>query len=163
MIQFEEALEIITRSAGLLATEKIRLEDSRGRILATDVYSDMDMPPFDKSAVDGYACRRDDLEKELKVLETIPAGTAPTKYIGKGECSKLMTGGMLPDGADTVIMVEDVEITGPDTIRFSASRTASNFCLRAEDIKQGEKVLAKGTRIRPQEIAILGFGRLRQS
>jgi molybdopterin molybdotransferase len=62
---------------------------------------------------------------------------------------------MLPKGADTVIMVEDVEITGTDTIRFSASRTAPNFCIKAEDISKGEKVLEKGTCIRPQEIAIL--------
>ncbi len=155
MILFEEALEMISHSAVPLASEFIRLEDSPGRVLAADVYSDMDMPPFDKSAVDGYACRRADLEKELKILETIPAGKAPSKYVGAGECSKLMTGGMLPQGADTVIMIEDVEITGPDTIRFAASHTAANFCLKAEDILKGAKVLSKGTLIRPQEIAIL--------
>jgi molybdopterin molybdotransferase len=155
MILFEEALEIISKSVFPLASEKIRLEDCLGRVLTTDVFSDMDMPPFDKSAVDGYACRRADLEKELLVLETIPAGKVPSKIIGKGECSKLMTGGMLPEGADTVIMVEDVENTGPDTIRFNAGRTAPNFCKKAEDITLGEKVLDKGTLIRPQEIAIL--------
>jgi molybdopterin molybdotransferase len=62
---------------------------------------------------------------------------------------------MLPEGADTVIMIEDVEITGPDTIRFAASHSAPNFCARAEDIRQGEKVLEKGTCIRPQDIAVL--------
>ena len=155
MILFEEALEIISKYAVPLASEKIRLEDCLGRVLAADVFSDMDMPPFDKSAVDGYACRLADLENELVVLETIPAGKVPTKIIGTGECSKLMTGGMLPEGADTVIMVEDVENTGPDTIRFNAGNTAPNFCKKAEDIKLGEKVLDKGTLIRPQEIAIL--------
>jgi len=155
MILFEEALEIISKSAVPLASEKIRLEDCLGRVLAVDVYSDMDVPPFDKSAVDGYACRLADLEKELHVLETLPAGKVPTKFVGIGECSKLMTGGMLPEGADTVIMVEDVEVTGPDTIRFTAQRTASNFCKKAEDILQYEKVLDKGTLIRPQEVAIL--------
>ncbi len=155
MILFEEALDIISKSAVLLSTEKIRLEDSLGRVLSVDVFSDMDMPPFDKSAVDGYACRRADLENELKVLETIPAGKVPAKTISTGECSKLMTGGMLPKGADTVIMVEDVEVTGTDTIRFVASRTAPNYCTKAEDITKGEKVLDKGILIRPQEIAIL--------
>jgi len=159
MILFEEALEIISKSAVSLASETVRLEDCPGRVLAVDVYSDMDMPPFDKSAVDGYACRRRDLEKELKILEIIAAGKAPEKFVGAGECSKLMTGGMMPQGADTVIMIEDVEVTGPDTIRFIASHTAPNFCPRAEDIRQGEKVLVKGTLIRPQEIAILAsFG-----
>jgi molybdopterin molybdotransferase len=155
MILFEEALDIITRSAVPLPTEKISLDNSLGRVLGLDVFSDMDMPPFDKSAVDGYACRRADLEKELKVMETIPAGKVPSKYINDGECSKLMTGGMLPKGADTVIMVEDVDITGTDTIRFVATRTSSNYCTKAEDITKGEKVLDKGTLIRPQEIAIL--------
>ncbi|MDO9257850.1 MAG: molybdopterin molybdotransferase MoeA [Bacteroidales bacterium] len=155
MILFEEALDIINKSAVPLASEKIRLEDCLDRTLSQDVFSDMDMPPFDKSAVDGYACRRADLGKELKVLETIPAGKIPTKLVEAGCCSKLMTGGMLPDGADTVIMVEDVEVTGTDTIRFVASRTAPNFCTKAEDITKGEKVLTKGTQIRPQHIAIL--------
>jgi molybdopterin molybdotransferase len=155
MILFEEALEIISKSALPLALEKVKLEECLGRVLAADVFSDMDMPPFNKSAVDGYACRRDDLKLELKILETIPAGKSPEKYINTGECSKLMTGGILPEGADTVIMVEDVEITGKETIRFVAEKTASNYCLKAEDIKQGEKVLSGGTLLRPQEIAIL--------
>jgi molybdopterin molybdotransferase len=155
MILFEEALEIIRNSVVTLSAGKIRLEDSLGRVLSSDVFSDMDMPPFDKSAVDGYACRHDDLDNELKVIETIPAGKVPVKIVGKGECSKLMTGGMLPGGADTVIMVEDIEVTGMDTILFTALRTNSNYCLRAEDITKGEKVLDKGTLIRPQEIAIL--------
>jgi len=155
MIQFEEALAIISELAVPLASEIIKLEDCPGRVLAADIFSDMDMPPFDKSAVDGYACRRDDLQLELKVVETIPAGRVPSKIVGTGECSKLMTGGMLPVGADTVIMVEDVEITGPDTIRFVAQRTSPNYCTKAEDICKGDKVLTKGTYIRPQEIAVL--------
>jgi molybdopterin molybdotransferase len=155
MILFEEALGIVSKSAVPLASEKIRIEDCLDRVLATDIFSDMDMPPFDKSAVDGYACRRADLEKELIVLETIPAGKVPTQIITEGRCSKLMTGGMLPQGADMVIMVEDVEITGPETIRFKARRTAANYCKIAEDITRGEKVLIKGTLIRPQEVAIL--------
>lgn len=155
MILFEEALEIISSSATLLDTERVKLEDSLGRILAEEVFSDIDMPPFDKSAVDGYACRREDLTFELKVLEVIAAGKIPTKTISPGECSKIMTGGMLPQGADTVIMIEDVEVTGTDNIRFTGTGTAPNYCHRAEDIRQGEKVLSKGTLICPQEIAVL--------
>jgi molybdopterin molybdotransferase len=155
MILFEEALQIISQSAIHLASEKIRLEDCLGRVLSKDVFSDMDMPPFDKSAVDGFACRQADLKNELTVIETIPAGKVPVKTVGPNECSKLMTGGMLPAGADTVIMIEDVENTGPATIRFNAPGTAANYCPRAEDISNGEKVLDRGTLIRPQEVAIL--------
>lgn len=155
MILFEEALTIIRTNSVPLPTEIIRLGNCTFRVLAEDIYSDIDIPPFNKSAVDGYACRRADLEKELKVLETIPAGRVPEKFIEPSTCSKLMTGGMLPDGADTVIMVEDVEITGIDTIRFVAQQTASNYSIKAEDISKGEKVLTQGTLLRAQEIAIL--------
>lgn len=155
MILFEDALDKINKVAVPLPGEKVSLENSAGRILFTDIFSDMDMPPFDKSAVDGYACRKTDLGQDLKVLETIPAGKVPTKSIGPGECSKLMTGGMLPEGADTVIMVEDVEQAGTEVIRFTGHRSAPNYCRMAEDIRHGDKVLTKGTLIRPQEIAIL--------
>ena len=155
MILFEEALAIISNAAVYLESERINIRDSAGRVLAEDVFSDMDMPPFDKSAVDGYACRHADLGMELNVLETIPAGRVPSQWVGPGECSKLMTGGMLPAGADTVIMVEDVEITGNCAIRFVAQHTSSNFSRQAEDIRKGDKVLTKGTLIRSQEIAVL--------
>jgi len=155
MIRFEEALDIVANAAKPLTTERVGLQECTGRVLAEDVYSDMDMPPFDKSAVDGYACRLQDLDKELKVLEVIAAGTVPSYDVKEGECSKLMTGGMVPAGADTVIMIEDAEIAGPGTIRFIAGKTASNICFRAEDIKKGVKVLDKGTLIRAQEVAVL--------
>lgn len=155
MIRFEEALEIVSDAAKPLSTERIKLADCLGRILAADVYSDMDMPPFDKSAVDGYACRNSDLAFELKVLEIIPAGKVPQFTIQEGQCSKLMTGGMLPEDADTVIMIEDVEITGKDTIRYKKDSSPANICYLAEDIHKGDKVLRQGTRIRPQEVAIL--------
>ena len=86
MILFEEALEIIKKVAVPLPDETVSLGKSAGRILFEDVFSDMDMPPFDKSAVDGYACRRADLDTALRVLETIPAGKVPGKTIGVGEC-----------------------------------------------------------------------------
>jgi molybdopterin molybdotransferase len=155
MIRFEEALDIVEKAARTLAVEQVDLFQCLGRVLAEDVFSDMDMPPFDKSAVDGYACRAADLGQELKVLEVISAGKVPQFIVKDGECSKLMTGGMVPEGADTVIMIEDVEITGTGYIRFVAERTAKNICYRAEDLKEGNKVLDKGTLIRAQEVAVL--------
>jgi molybdopterin molybdotransferase len=155
MILFEEALSIVKSHHSLLPSETVDLADACGRILASDVFSDMDMPPFDKSAVDGYACRKADLDQVLRVLETIPAGKQPELPVGPGECSKLMTGGMMPEGADTVIMVEDTEIPEPGYVRFTGTRTSPNFCPRAEDVRAGQCVLTDGTRIRPQEIAVL--------
>ncbi|NVO21575.1 MAG: molybdopterin molybdotransferase MoeA [Bacteroidetes bacterium] len=155
MIRFEEALDIVAHEAKPLSFEWIGLSDCLGRILATDVFADMDMPPFDKSAVDGYACRREDLGSELQVKEVIAAGKEPQFEIGKDECAKLMTGGMVPKGADTVIMVEEVEVLELNRIRFTGSKTAPNICFRAEDIHKGDKVLEKGTLLRAQEVAIL--------
>jgi molybdopterin molybdotransferase len=173
MITFEEALLILEANAGTLQVEEVGLTECLGRVLAEDVFSDMDMPPFDKSAVDGYACRRDDLGKELVVLEIIAAGQVPKFRIGPGECAKLMTGGMVPEGADTVIMIEDVEsalgesirtevhlntVSGSSEgkrIRFRGKTTNSNICYQSEDLKKGSQVLDKGALIRPQEIAVL--------
>lgn len=155
MISFEDAIHIVNRSTHLVGSEHVELYQALGRVLAEDVFSDMDMPPFNKSAVDGYACKRADLSENLKVLEVIPAGVVPVFTIGVGECSKLMTGGMLPQGADTVIMVEDVVENDDSTIKYVASGTSANYTLRGEDVRKGEKVLEKGTVLRPQEIAVL--------
>lgn len=155
MIAFEEALGIVALSAIELETERISLFEASGRILAEDVFSDIDMPPFDKSAVDGYACHKEDLNRELTVIEVIPAGQKPVKAIKKGECSKLMTGGMVPKGANTVIMIEDVQLTGGNTIRFTSENSSTNIAYQAEDISKGSLVLEKGIQLTPQDIAIL--------
>jgi molybdopterin molybdotransferase len=115
----------------------------------------MDMPPFNKSAMDGFACRRADLGNELTIIETIPAGYVPQKVIGLNQCSKIMTGGMVPNGADCVIMKEYVKTASENTIRFVGGKTSDNICQKAEDIRDGDIVLHKGTRLMPQHIAVL--------
>jgi molybdopterin molybdotransferase len=155
MIQFEKALETVLASARQLGSERIGLADALGRVLAEDVKSDMDMPPFDKSAMDGYACRRSDLEVELRVIETIPAGAVPTKSISAGECAKIMTGGMVPEEADCVVMIEYTQKTAGDRIRFVGDWTKDNICPRGENIKAGQVVLQKGTLLKPQHVAVL--------
>ena len=106
MIPFEKALDIVISSARELTNERIPMINASGRILAEDVISDTDMPPFHKSAVDGFACKKCDIRMPLEVIETIAAGKIPEKKIESGQCSKIMTGAMLPDGADCVVMVE---------------------------------------------------------
>jgi molybdopterin molybdotransferase len=155
MITFEEASAIVTGQAKLLSAESVNLSECTNRVLASDVLSDMDMPPFDKSAVDGFACRRQDIENPLRVVETIAAGQVPSVEIGINQCSRIMTGAMIPKGADTVLMVEHTESIGPELIRFVAAQSAANICFLAEDIRTGDKVLSAGTRIKPQHIAVL--------
>jgi len=155
MIQFEEALEVVLSHAGSLETETIDFTESLGRVLAQDVDSDMDMPPFDKSAMDGYACRRSDLGNELEVVEVIAAGQEPQFEIGPNQCSKIMTGAMMPKGADCVIMVEHTRETAKGLIEFTGNKTAENICYQGEDVKKGQLVLKAGSLIKPQHIAVL--------
>jgi len=155
MITFEEAYEMVMDRAVRLGTESVPLAESLHRILAQDVCSDIDMPPFDKSAMDGYACRRVDLQNILTVIENIPAGVSPQKSVGENECSKIMTGAVVPDGADCVIMVEYTDRVSENRIRFLKDDTKGNICFRGEDVKAGDMVLKKGARILPQHIAVL--------
>jgi len=155
MLPFEKALKTVLDSARRLGSERVVLARAVNRILAEDVKSDIDMPPFDKATRDGYACRRKDLANELTLIETIQAGTPPQRAIEPNQCAKIMTGAAVPQGADCVIMVELTENPTVNTIRFVGENTDDNFCLKGEDIKAGEVVLQKGTRIRPQHIAVL--------
>jgi molybdopterin molybdotransferase len=160
MITFKEAYDIVMNHARILPTEKIDIKDSLNRILAEDVSSDIDMPPFDKSAMDGYACNAEDVDKELDLIEIIPAGIVPEKAVSEGQCSKIMTGAMIPKGADTVIIVEESEEFNnkvkftPDKDNFKY-KCKSNICLQGEDIKKGNVVLNAGTIIKPEHIAVL--------
>ncbi|MBU4198725.1 MAG: molybdopterin molybdotransferase MoeA [Verrucomicrobia bacterium] len=155
MITFEEAYEIVIRSARQIGSEQVELNHALRRILAEDVRSDLEMPPFNKSAMDGYACRRKDLDRELAVIETVAAGRIPTKPIRKNQCAKIMTGAMVPDGANWVVMVEHTERSGSNSIRFTGGETSDNICYRGEDIRQGDLVLRRGELIRAQHMAVL--------
>jgi molybdopterin molybdotransferase len=155
MIPFEKALETVLRQARPTGTERIPFQESLHRILAEDVYSDVDMPPFDKAAMDGYACRRSDLGEELRVVEVVAAGQLPTKKTGPGECTRIMTGAMVPEGADTVIMVEHTEATGRDRIRFTGEKTAPNIARKGEDVRTGDLVWERGMPVMPRHIGML--------
>ncbi|MDX2511429.1 MAG: molybdopterin molybdotransferase MoeA [Desulfobacterales bacterium] len=159
MIKFEEALKMVLAAARLLNVEAVDIQQSSGRILREDVVADLDMPPFDKSAMDGYACREKDLRNPLKVIEIIPAGKQPEKNVGENQCSKIMTGSVVPAGADCVIMIEHTGLDETGRVRFSREKTRNNICYRGEDVKTGDMVLKKFTRIGPQHVAVLAtFG-----
>jgi molybdopterin molybdotransferase len=155
MISYEKAFEIIMNSAFTLEKESVKLSQCLNRVLAEDIKSDIDMPPFNKSAMDGYACRREDSRESLTVIETIQAGYRPQKTVKKYECSKIMTGAIVPEGADCVVKVEDTEITKENKIRITDNNIPDNICYQGEDIKRGESVLSRGILIQPQHIAVL--------
>ncbi len=155
MIAFGEAYDKMMAQSIHWSSERVSLDQAMGRVLAEDVLSDTDMPPFNKSAMDGYACRRADLEHPLTVVEHIPAGVAPKNVVGPGQCSKIMTGAPVPEGADCVIMVEWTEGVADQTIRFTGEDTANNVCLKGEDIRSGDRVLSAGECIGPAHVAVL--------
>jgi len=113
MLQFEKAFEVVLNSTRPLGTEHVDITQAVNRVLAEDVKSDIDIPPFNKAAMDGYACRREDLANELKIVETVPAGVTPKKKIGPHQCAKIMTGAKVPEGADCIIMVEFTKNSHP--------------------------------------------------
>ncbi len=156
MISLDKAIELVINSVCMTdRLEQVSLSQGINRILARDVASDINMPPFRKTAVDGYACRMQDIANPLVVLEVIAAGNLPTKPITEGTCSKIMTGAPIPAGADCVIPVEDTKILTDGKILFTATNPKSNICEIGEDIKIGESPVTKGTHIKPQHIAIM--------
>jgi molybdopterin molybdotransferase len=155
MISFEEAYETVIKSARSTGFENVSFIESLNRILAEDVASDMDMPPFNKATVDGFACRKADLWTEMEILETIAAGMQPSKAVNSELCSRIMTGAPVPEGADTVFMVEDSTIVPSGKVKFTGSFTKENIAFKGEDIKTGDIVLRKGNLIRPQEVAVM--------
>jgi len=156
MISFYEALKIVLGSAELIETESIPLIGSSDRVLAADVYSDLDMPPFNKSAMDGFALKSEDLKdiKEFRIIETIPAGVYPEKTVGKGECSRIMTGAVVPQGADRVIMVEYTH-EEDGIISITKDTQSLNIYYRGEDVRAGDRLISRGTIIDPSKIALL--------
>lgn len=135
--------------------EPVGMLESIGRVLATDVCADIDFPPFDKSAMDGYACRKADLFQPLEVVETIAAGIPPTRAVGPGQCAKIMTGAKIPEGAECIFMVEQAEEQPDGRIRYTGKKEPGNICYQGEDIRKGEVALPKGTRLQPAHIAVL--------
>jgi molybdopterin molybdotransferase len=155
MIPFNEATDIVSSNLLDVGVEPLSIQHCVGRILAQDVSADMDFPPFDKSAMDGYACRAEDIFEPMEVLETIAAGVPPSKGIGSGQCSKIMTGAKVPEGADCVFMVEQAEELEDGHVSYTGKKVPGNICRQGEDIKTGEEVLTAGTKIEPAHIAVL--------
>lgn len=155
MITFEEAYKIVTGAAFRTGKEQISFNDSLGRVLAVPVKSDMDMPPWDKSTVDGFACRHDDLGNELTVIETVAAGVMPAMEVTPGTCSRIMTGAAVPWGADYIFMLEDSEEKEGGKVRFTGKAAKSNIAKAAEDLYKGQTVLKAGRIIKPQDIAVM--------
>jgi len=153
----EAQRRILARIAPLEPTE-VGLLDALGAVLAEDATADRDVPPFRNSAMDGYAVRGADVGRAgatLRVVGSVAAGALPERSVGAREAMRVMTGAPMPDGADTVVRVEDTD-NGAEVVTISAA-TDEGMAVRqaGEDLRRGETVLARGTVLRHPEIGLL--------
>lgn len=159
----EQALEAILARAGRLPEERVPLLESLGRVLAEEIAADIDVPPFDNSAVDGYAVRAEDTAGAtpdapalLRTLADVPAGALAAEAVTAGTAARVMTGAPLPPGADAMVMVEDTRPAEAGRVAIlEAARPGDHIRRAGEDVPRGTVVLNAGTRLRAAEIAML--------
>ncbi len=161
----DEALDRILARVAPLEPTAVPLQDALGTVLAEDAIADRDIPPFRNSAMDGYAVRGTDVQCEgahLRVIGAVAAGAMPTGTVGAGEAMRIMTGAPMPEGADTVVRVEDTD-NGMDVVAIArATPTGLSVRNAGEDLRRGEVVVARGTILRPAELGVLAsIGRAR--
>ncbi|MDQ7799212.1 MAG: molybdopterin molybdotransferase MoeA [Candidatus Edwardsbacteria bacterium] len=165
MISFHEARSKMLEDIKPLPPEKCRLEDLLGRVLAQDITASFDIPPRDNSAMDGFAVIAADVAGAseqspvaLQVIEDVPAGKVATKSLKPGQAIRIMTGAQIPANADSVIPVEHTRKIGNGKLEIRAVESISvgaNVRRRGEDVKTGQLLIAKGTRLRPQEVGLI--------
>ena len=168
LMPIEEIERVIaSRVAPVEGVEEVPLGTARGRVLARDVVAPASLPPFDNSAVDGYAVRHSDLahggETRLRVSDRVAAGQAARRPIGAGEAIRIFTGEPMPEGADTVFMQEDCRLEADHVIVPPGLALGANRRLAGEDVAAGGTALPAGRRLRPADIALaaaLGITRL---
>ena len=144
MISYEEALKTISTYPFAPDTESIELEASDGRILAEDVIADRDLPPYDRVTMDGIAIQFDSYDKgqrSFAVEKTIGAGMPKSALEDAGKCVQIMTGAIMPDGADTVIRYEDIELVDEVATIKEAVKHQQNIHFKGEDKVVGAIVL----------------------
>ncbi len=159
LITVHEAEKAIAEASLCTHVTECAFDDAIGRILAGDVFAADHIPPFDNSAMDGYAVRFEDTLTEdvrLSVVADIPAGSWSTHTIGRGECARIMTGAPMPAGADTVVPVELTTELDRHAVRIDrVPESRQHVRYRGEDIQPGAVVLKAGTRVTPPVIGML--------
>ena len=158
LLSVEIALETILDGLGLLPEEEVSIDQAIGRASAKSVVATRTLPPWDNSAMDGYALRSADATGpgvRLKIIERIFAGDRPTRPIGPGECARIMTGAPLPVGADAVLMQELTRATEGTVELLEAVRAKTAVRLAGEDTRKGDVLLAVGTLIGIPEAGLL--------
>lgn len=157
MVPFDEAMATVRQAATAMSVgaETLPVAQAVGRILAADQTSRLDMPPFNKSAMDGYAISDADEREQYQVVgQTIQAGAVPEAPLTAGQAAKVMTGAPVPDGAVKVVRVEDTREAGGVVTILKPSK-GNNICYHGEDVRIGDVIMTRGTRLGPIELANL--------
>jgi molybdenum cofactor synthesis domain-containing protein len=163
LVPLETAVEIIDKVIHPVErTETLPIDDALGRVLAADVTATHSTPPFDRATMDGYAVVAADTTSAsqetpiaLKIIEEVFAGSVPKKRLSNGEAIQIATGARIPEGSDTVVMVEDTRRNGNLVTIFKYATAGSNITLKGSDIKEGEIILKTGTVLDPAKIGVL--------
>lgn len=153
----QASARILDSASPVEQSEKIGIEDALGRILAEDVFSTINVPGYDNSAMDGYAVRYDDcveLGARLHVTQRIPAGQTGSQ-LDAGTAARIFTGAPIPPGADAIVMQEHTDVDGDHVIINKPVKLAQHIRRAGEDISQGSVVLKAGHRLRAQELGLL--------
>ena len=157
LMNVDEAIErLLSQAVTLTDTETVLLQDALGRVLAEPVHSDVNVPPHDNSAMDGYAVRAADVAaagKSLPVSQRIAAGQTGSP-LAQGTAARIFTGAPIPEAADTVVMQELCEQQADNVIINTVPAPGANVRAAGEDIKQGATILEPGIRLRPQELGL---------
>lgn len=169
ILSCEEARKRLLQFTEPVGTEMIQLSDCLGRILAEDIRAAADVPDWPRSAFDGYAFRAADTSSAspetpvtLHILEEVPAGKVPETRLTEGTAVRILTGAMLPEGADSVEMFEKTEFTETSVTLFHPGRPGNNVVPRGEDAVRGQLLAAKGTKIDPGLMGVFASQGLRE-
>jgi molybdopterin molybdotransferase len=155
MIELEKAFELIIENCRTMPEIELPVHECLGYVCAEDLYAKLDMPPFDKSAMDGFAYKWADGKSEFINDGIIPAGEPSDEPLEEGHCIAIMTGAPLPFGADTVIPVEITKKSGSNVVFEKLPKRCANVSYKAEDIKKDSVIFEKGSKIRTQDIALI--------
>ena len=157
-ISLEEAINILNDNVEHLDVEEVNLIDGINRVLATNIYSTIDNPPFDKSAMDGYAVIAEDskLKEKIKVIDKVFAGEVCSSELISKTAVRIMTGAPIPDGATAVIKQEDITLIEDNFIILNKSiKNNENICFKGEDISKGTLLVSKGKKLDFADIGII--------
>jgi molybdopterin molybdotransferase len=154
MLSIDEARLLIAESLRMLPPERVALGHALGRLLRFPVVAGNDLPPFDRSAFDGYAFRGGGTPASLRLTGSVAAGQVPGKALGDGECARIFTGAPLPEGADTVAMQEACAVEGP-TIGLPALPPGDGVRKRGEDARAGAVLIPAGIRLGAVELSLM--------